>query len=78
MIRCLAFAFTAIFKSRARLVAESLCLRQQLIGFEVCARTVARYMQRGTDKLVLAPSRSPNEMLPTAQLHNSKTQKRTA
>ena len=46
MIRCLAFAFTAIFKSRARLVAESLCLRQQLIGFEVCARTVARYMQR--------------------------------
>lgn len=32
----------------------------------------------GTDKLVLAPSRSPNEMLLTAQLHNPKTQKRTA
>ena len=31
MIRCLAYAFTAIFKSRARLVAEILCLRQQLI-----------------------------------------------
>ena len=31
MIRCLAYTFTAIFKSRARLVAEDLCLRQQLI-----------------------------------------------
>lgn len=31
MIRCLAYAFKAIFKSRARLVAENLCLRQQLI-----------------------------------------------
>jgi hypothetical protein len=31
MIRCLAYAFTAIFKSRAKLVAENLCLRQQLI-----------------------------------------------
>ncbi len=31
MIRCLACAFKAIFKSRARLVAENLCLRQQLI-----------------------------------------------
>jgi len=31
MIRCLAYAFTAIFKSRARLVAENLCLRHQLI-----------------------------------------------
>jgi len=31
MIRCLAYAFTAIFKSRARWVAEILCLRQQLI-----------------------------------------------
>ncbi len=31
MIRCLARAFKAIFKSRARLVAENLCLRQQLI-----------------------------------------------
>ena len=32
----------------------------------------------GTDKLVLAPSRSPNEMLSTARRHNSKTQMRTA
>ena len=30
----------------------------------------------GTDKLILAPSHSPNEILPTARLHNSKTQKR--
>lgn len=34
MIRCLAYAFTAIFKSRARLVAENLCLRHQLIVFK--------------------------------------------
>jgi len=33
MIRCLAYAFTAIFKSKARLAAENLCLRQQLIVF---------------------------------------------
>ncbi len=31
MIRYLAYAFRAIFKSRARLVAENLCLRQQLV-----------------------------------------------
>jgi transposase InsO family protein len=31
MIRCLAHAFAAICKSRTRLVAENLCLRQQLI-----------------------------------------------
>lgn len=31
MIRCLAYAFSAIFKSRARLVADNLCLRQQLV-----------------------------------------------
>ncbi len=31
MIRCLACAFKAIFKSRVRLVAENLCLRQQLV-----------------------------------------------
>ena len=31
MIRCLAYTVTAIVKSRARLVAEDLCLRQQLI-----------------------------------------------
>ena len=34
MIRCLAYAFTAIFKSRAILVAENLCLRHQLIVFK--------------------------------------------
>jgi putative transposase len=31
MSRCLAYAFAAIFKSRASLVAENICLRQQLI-----------------------------------------------
>ena len=31
MIRCIAYTFQAIFKSRATLVAENLCLRQQLI-----------------------------------------------
>ena len=31
MIRCLAYAFKTIFKFLARLVAENLCLRQQLI-----------------------------------------------
>ena len=34
MIRCLAYAFIAIFKSKARLAAENLCLRQQLIVFK--------------------------------------------
>ncbi len=34
MIRCLVFAFTAIFKSKARLAAENLCLRQQLVVFK--------------------------------------------
>ncbi len=36
MIRCLAYAFTAIFKSRAKLVAENLCLRHQLIVLKRC------------------------------------------
>ncbi len=31
MIRCLAYTFKAIFKCRARLVAENLCFRQQLV-----------------------------------------------
>lgn len=31
MIRCLAYALAAIFKSKSRLVAENLCLRQQLV-----------------------------------------------
>jgi len=31
MIRCFAYALTAIFKSKARLPAENLCLRQQLV-----------------------------------------------
>ena len=34
MFRCLAYAFTAIFKSRARLVDENLCLR--LYGAKYC------------------------------------------
>jgi len=34
MIRCLAYAFIAIFKSKARLAAENLCLRQQLVVFK--------------------------------------------
>ncbi len=47
MIRCLAYAFTAIFKSRARLVAENLCLRQQLI---VLKRRQSRPQQRDADR----------------------------
>ena len=47
MIRCLAYAFTAIFKSRARLVAENLCLRQQLI---VLKRRQARPQLRDADR----------------------------
>jgi len=47
MIRCLAYAFTAIFKSRARLVAEILCLRQQLI---VLKRRQARPQIRDADR----------------------------
>ncbi len=47
MIRCLAYAFTAIFKSKARLVAENLCLRQQLI---VLKRRQARPQLRDADR----------------------------
>ena len=47
MIRCLAYAFNAIFKSRARLVAENLCLRQQLIVFK---RRQARPQLRDADR----------------------------
>ena len=47
MIRCLAYAFNAIFKSRARLVAENLCLRQQLIVFK---RRQARPQLREADR----------------------------
>jgi hypothetical protein len=34
MIRHLAYAFATVFKSRSRLVAENLYLRQQLIVFK--------------------------------------------
>ncbi len=47
MIRCLAYAFTAIFKSRARLVAENLCLRQQQI---VLKRRQVRPQLRDADR----------------------------
>ena len=47
MFRCLAYAFTAIFKSRARLVAENLCLRQQLI---VLKQRQARPQLRDADR----------------------------
>ncbi|MEE9171145.1 MAG: IS3 family transposase, partial [bacterium] len=47
MYRCLAYAFTAIFKSRASLVAENLCLRQQLI---VLKRRQARPQLRDADR----------------------------
>ncbi len=47
MFRCLAYAFTAIFKSRARLVAENLCLRQQLV---VLKRRQARPQLRDEDR----------------------------
>ena len=47
MIRCLAYAFKGIFKSRARLVAENLCLRQQLI---VLKRRQTRSQLRNADR----------------------------
>ena len=47
MFRCLAYAFTAIFKSRARLSAENLCLRQQLV---VLNRRQARPQLRDADR----------------------------
>ena len=47
MIRCLAYAFTAVFKSKARLAAENLCLRQQLI---VLKRRQARPRIRDVDR----------------------------
>jgi len=47
MIRCLAYAFTAIFKSRTCLVAEILCLRQQLV---VLKRRQARPQLRDADR----------------------------
>ncbi len=47
MIRCLAYAFTAVFKFRAILVAENLCLRQQLI---VLKRRQARPQLRDADR----------------------------
>ena len=47
MIPCLVHMLTAIFKSRARLVAENLCLRQQLI---VLKRRQARPRLRDADR----------------------------
>ena len=47
MIRYLAYALTAIFKSKSRLVAENLCLRQQLV---VLKRRQARPRLRDTDR----------------------------
>ena len=47
MIRCLAYTFKAIFKSRTRLVAENLCLRQQLV---VLKRRQIRPRLRDSDR----------------------------
>jgi hypothetical protein len=47
MFRCLAYAFTAIFKAKARLIAENLCLRQQLV---VLKRRQARPLLRDADR----------------------------
>jgi len=47
MIRCLAYVFKAIFNTRARLVAENLCLRQQLI---VLKRRQVRPQLRDSDR----------------------------
>jgi len=47
MFRCLAYAFTAIFKAKARLIAENLCLRQQLV---VLKRHQARPLLRDADR----------------------------
>ena len=53
MMRCLVYAFKAVFKSRAALIAENLCLRQQLV---VLKRRQARPRLRDADRpyLVLA------------------------
>ncbi len=47
MIRCLAYVFKAIFNTRARLVAENLCLRQQLV---VLKRRQVRPQLRDADR----------------------------
>ncbi len=47
MMWCLAYAFKAVFKSRTRLVAENLCLRQQLI---VLKRRRARPQLQDADR----------------------------
>ncbi len=46
MIRCLVYAFKAIFKSRAGLIAKNLCLRQQLV---VLKRRQAKARLRDAD-----------------------------
>ena len=47
MIRYFAYALAAIFKSKSRLVAENLCLRQQLV---VLKRRQARPRLRDADR----------------------------
>ena len=47
MYRCLAYTLTAIFKARARLIVENLCLRQQLV---VLKRRQARPQLRDADR----------------------------
>ncbi len=47
MIRCLTHLIADLFKSRARLTAENLCLRQQLIVFE---RRQARPQLKDADR----------------------------
>jgi len=47
MIRYLAYAISAIFKSKSRLVAENLCLQQQLV---VLKRRQARPRLRNADR----------------------------
>lgn len=47
MIRYLAYALAAIFKSKSQLVAENLCLRQQLV---VLKRRQARPRLRDADR----------------------------
>ena len=47
MMRCLVYRFKAVFKSRAALVAENLCLKQQLV---VLKRRQARPRLRDADR----------------------------
>ena len=47
MLRLLVFAIVGVFKPRVRLIAENLCLRQQLVG---CELVFKRLLVADTDR----------------------------